>query len=265
MVNGNLEVRGLKFSYKMRSDGLESLPVLNDITFDVNSGEFLAIVGPSGCGKTTLLALIAGLLERSGGDIFLDGIPVDGPGSERVLLTQEQDLFPWKSVLDNVAFGLKVKGASRKQQTRIALKYLEAVNLSGFADYFPHQLSGGMRQRAALARALAVEPLVILMDEPLGSLDSLSRQELQDELSSLLGSVGTTTLLITHDVEEAVYLADRVLVLSDAPARIKEVIAVGISKPRRPEARLEPDFLAIKQNIGRILADNQSISVKQPY
>lgn len=255
MVAGKLQVFSLSYEYQVDK---HTLQVLNELTFEINPGETFAIIGPSGCGKTTLLNLIAAFIPMHTGEILLNGAQVQKPSSERVLLSQEQDLFPWKTARDNVAFGLKASGLSRNEQQEGALKYLEMVGLVDFAGQYPHQLSGGMKQRVALARALAVEPAVMLMDEPFGALDAQSRQLLQEDLLRLWNSQETrpTTLLVTHDIDEAIYLADHIIVLSRRPAMIQELITVDLPKERTREHRMAHNFLTLKQRIWEKL--NQS-------
>lgn len=251
---GKLEVCGVSHGfYTNSSRPRDFLEVLQGLTFQVNPGEVLGIIGPSGCGKTTILNLIAGFIPTQEGTIVLDGTPVHKPSGQRVMISQEQDLFLWMSALDNVAFGLEARGMPKEKRRALAHQYLCMVGLSDFGNHYPYQLSGGMKQRVALARALAVEPLVLLMDEPFGALDSQSRKELQDEMVRLWALVKPTTILITHDVEEAVYLSDRLLVLSQRPAHILEVIQVDLPKPREPELRNSRKAIDLKKHIESML------------
>jgi NitT/TauT family transport system ATP-binding protein len=207
------------------------LPVLDRLSFSIGRGEFVAILGPSGCGKSTLLRLVAGLDFPSAGSLATEGEPIAGPDPSRVVVFQDPTLYPWRSVWRNVALGLEAQGLLRTHRERIE-DALRLVGLEGFANAYPHQLSGGMSQRAALARALVNDPKLLILDEPLGQLDSLTRITMQSELVSLWQRAGFTALLVTHDVEEALFLAGRVIVLSERPARIKAQIVNARPHPR---------------------------------
>jgi NitT/TauT family transport system ATP-binding protein len=209
----------------------QKLPVLDEIDLAVGPGEFVALLGPSGCGKTTLLRLIAGLARPGAGGIFINEKEIDGPDPSRILVFQDPTLYPWRSVRQNVALGLEARGQLSAQGARVD-EVLQQVGLDGFDHVYPHQLSGGMAQRAALARALVNEPSVLLLDEPLANLDSLTRITMQAELMALWQRERFTAFLVTHDVEEALYLAQRVLVLSHRPARILTDIAIDLPYPR---------------------------------
>lgn len=205
---------------------------LEGVTFDVADGEFVCIVGPSGCGKTTLFRIIAGLEPATTGRVVLDGDRVDGPSTDLGLVFQEYHLFPWRTVAGNVGFGLERDGVATTERERRVRELLELVGLDGFADTYPRDLSGGMKQRVALARALAVDPGLLLMDEPFGAVDAQTKKLLQDELLDIWRETGKTILFVTHDVEEAVKLADRVVVMAKEPGRIREVIDVDVERPR---------------------------------
>ena len=237
-----LDVRGVSHAYDL---GGRALPVLDGIDLRVEPGSFVALLGPSGCGKSTLLRLAAGLEPPRAGVLLEDGVPIAGPHPSRILVFQDATLFPWRTVRRNVAIGLEARGQLPAQRARIQ-QALELVRLDKFADAYPHQLSGGMAQRAALARALVNDPLLLLLDEPLGKLDSLTRMAMQDELRSLWQQVGFTAVLVTHDVEEALFLADRVIVLSDRPARV--VTEFAIDKPH-PRARDDIDLVRLRQTV----------------
>jgi NitT/TauT family transport system ATP-binding protein len=219
-----------RVSHSFDIDGAE-LPVLDDVSLIVEPGEFVALLGPSGCGKSTLLRLIAGLDRPRSGVLREDEIRIKGPHPSRVVVFQDPTLFPWRSVWNNVALGLEAQGILKSQRQRVDAA-LDLVGLSTFSNAYPHQLSGGMAQRVALARALVNDPKVLVLDEPLGRLDSLTRITMQAEIVSLWQRKGFTTLLVTHDAEEALFLANRVVVLSDRPARIKADIAVERPYPR---------------------------------
>lgn len=241
-----VEFRGVSHAYEL--DG-NALPVLQEFSLSVAPGEFVALLGPSGCGKSTLLRLAAGLEQPVRGAVFADGSTVDRPDPERVLVFQDPALFPWRSVRDNVAIGPQARGILATSQARID-EALKLVKLDAFASAFPHQLSGGMAQRAALARALVNDPRLLLLDEPFGRLDSLTRLSMQRELLSLWQQAGYSALLVTHDVEEALLLAQRVIVLSERPARIKADIAVDLPYPRR---RDDPAIVALRRQALEIL------------
>jgi NitT/TauT family transport system ATP-binding protein len=205
---------------------------LESVSFDVADGEFVCIVGPSGCGKTTLFRIIAGLEAPTTGRVTLDGERVDGPSTDLGLVFQEYHLFPWRTVADNVGFGLEREGVATAERERRVRNLLDLVGLDGFADTYPRDLSGGMKQRVALARALAVDPGLLLMDEPFGAVDAQTKKMLQDELLDIWRETGKTILFVTHDVEEAVKLADRVVVMAKEPGRIREVVDVNVERPR---------------------------------
>jgi NitT/TauT family transport system ATP-binding protein len=221
-------------SRKYRAGG-ESFHALERIDLEVTPGEFLCIVGPSGCGKSTLLHLVAGLDRPSSGRISLDGRPVVGSGPDRLLILQELGLFPWLTARENVEFGLKLKDHSKAQRRELARQYLRLVHLSQFENSYPHQLSGGMKQRVALARALVIKPDVLLMDEPFAALDAQTRDRLHDELERIWDETGQTILFVTHNVREAVRLADRVVVMSYRPGRIKCEFRIALDRPRHLE------------------------------
>jgi NitT/TauT family transport system ATP-binding protein len=215
-----------------------------DIDLELREGEFVCVVGPSGCGKSTLLNIIAGLDRATSGMISFDGRPLRGSSADRVVVFQDAALYPWLNVRANVEFGLKMKGVRGKERRRIADRYLELVSLTRFEKAFVHELSGGMKQRVQLARALAVEPRTLLMDEPFAALDAQTRDVLQAELQEIWLRTGATILFITHNVREAALLSDRVLVMTPAPGRIKAEIAVPLQRPRDPDTHAVVDFAA---------------------
>ena len=241
-----LEIEGVSHSYQLQ-DG--ELPVLDNVTLHLPAGSFTALIGPSGCGKSTLLRLAAGLDRPTEGRVSTGGVAIDRPHHSRTLMFQDATLFPWRTVWKNVATGLEARGLLGTQAARVD-DALSLVRLQDFAKAYPHQLSGGMAQRAALARALVNEPALLLLDEPLGKLDSLTRMVLQDELAALWQRVGFTALLVTHDIEEALLLASRVVVFSDRPARIKTEILVDKPYPRR---RDDPDLIALRGTVLSVL------------
>ena len=216
-----------------RYDGSNGpVQALEDISFDVSAGDFVCIVGPSGCGKTTLFRIIAGLEEPSAGTVFLQGDPVSGPGPDLGLVFQEYHLFPWRTVAGNVGFGLEKSGVDEAQRRERVVDLVDLVGLDGFEDSYPKDLSGGMKQRVALARALAPDPSLLLMDEPFGAVDAQTKKMLQDELLDIWAETGKTILFVTHDVAEAVKLADRVVVMDKEPGRVKEIVDVDVDRPR---------------------------------
>jgi len=237
-------------------EGQPPTVALADINLEIDEKEFICLVGPSGCGKTTLLRIIAGLEKPTSGDVRLDDMPIAGPDPQRGMVFQEYSLFPWKSVIDNIAFGLEMKGVSRQERRQIAEEYLNIVNLEQFRDAYPHELSGGMRQRVAIARALANNPRVLLMDEPFGALDAQTRNVMQKELLEIWEETKKTVVFVTHSVDEAVYLADRIVVLSPRPGKIEEVINVDLPRPRD---RTEPMFAELRKYILRRMEEGASV------
>jgi NitT/TauT family transport system ATP-binding protein len=251
-----IAVRSVGKTYVSARTG-ESIEALRDVGFAVRPGEFVAVVGPSGCGKSTLLSLIAGFAQPSSGAVLFDGKPVAGPGPERGVMFQDYALFPWRTVLGNVEFGPLARGVDRTTRRDDAMRYIALVGLGGFEHRYPHELSGGMRQRCALARMLANQPRVWLMDEPLAAVDLQTRNILQDELLRIWGDAATPTerpavLFVTHGIDEAVYLADRVIVLARRPGRIKEIVEVGLPRPRRG-ARSAPETARLAEHVWNLI------------
>ena len=236
-----IDVRGLSKTFPTRHG---PLAVLDDISFSVGDGEFVAVVGPSGCGKSTLLSVLAGFERADAGAVRVDGEPVTEPRREAIFIFQQPSLFPWLDLAANVTFGLD--GESTEDRRRLVGHYIAMMGLEGFEHAFPRQLSGGMQQRAELARALIVKPEILYLDEPFGALDALTRVRMRTELSRILAEERHTVLLVTHDVEEALHLADRILVLSPRPARIQRMIEV--TRPR-PRALADPALIALKASI----------------
>lgn len=228
-----VSIQGITLSYKTTAG--KHLVALDNIDLKVQAGEFLCIVGPSGCGKSTLLHLIAGLHKQTSGQVLVDGNPVNGPGTDRILIFQELGLFPWLTVEQNVEFGMKMKGFKKAEREERIQYYLRMVHLSQFRKSYIHQLSGGMRQRVALARALATEPDVLLMDEPFAALDAQTRDLLHDELERIWSETGRTIIFVTHNVREAIRLGDRVALLTFRPGRVKSEFAVDLPRPRHLE------------------------------
>ncbi len=249
-----LKVEGVSKMFLARSGTLEALRAVD---VDVSAGEFLCLLGPSGCGKSTLLSIIAGLESPSSGSIMADGQIVRGPGTDRVLLFQEAALFPWLDVQHNVEFGLRQAGIHTKERATIARRYIELVHLKGFEHSYVHQLSGGMRQRVAIARALAIDPAILLMDEPFGALDALTRDRLHAELESIWAATRKTVLFVTHNVREAVALGDRVLVFSPRPGRIVHEFHIDLPRPRSLENHVLVDKAAEIMSVLRDAMDAQ--------
>ena len=218
--------------HKRFQSGSGVVEALRDVTFSVQEGEFVCIIGSSGAGKTTLFRIIAGLEEPTSGTVRLDGEPVDGPGTDRGMVFQEYGLFPWRTVLGNVTFGLEQRAMSGSARRERAREMIDLVGLGESKDSYPKELSGGMKQRVGIARALAVDPEILLMDEPFGSVDAQTKQRLHGELLDVWGETGKTVLFVTHDVDEAVTLADRVVVLTGSPGSVHEVVDVNLDRPR---------------------------------
>ena len=231
-----------------------SFTAIEDITIDLAAGEFLVLVGPSGCGKSTLLDLLGGLSTPSSGRILLDGQPISGPGLDRGIVFQQYALLPWRTARKNIEFGLEAKGLPAAVRRERAEHYLELVGLTSFADRYPHELSGGMKQRVAIARSLAFDPEVLLMDEPFAALDAQTRESLQDELLRIWRATGKTILFITHGIDEAIYLGQRVAVLTSRPGRIKQIVDVDIDRSAE-DVRSDAGFRAQRHHIWSLLRD----------
>lgn len=244
---GEIKIQGIRKVFH-QADGQE-VHALNGVDLDIAPGEFISLIGPSGCGKSTLLRLLAGLDRPTAGSIYLDGDLVTKPKYDRGLVFQDPTLFPWLNIRDNIAFGLKARKIYKAQKDSVA-EYIDMVGLTGFEKSFPHQLSGGMCQRASLARALIGHPKVLLLDEPLGALDAFTRMNMQDELLRIRREKNMTMVMVTHDVDEAVYLSDRIVVMSPRPAKVEKVVSVSLSQPRD---RNNPEFIRLRSEILKIL------------
>lgn len=243
-----VEVRGISMTYP---GGVEAL---KGVDLDISKGKMTTLLGPSGCGKTTLLKVIAGLLKPSEGEIRVKGIPVTGPGPERAFVFQDFALMPWATVLRNVAFGLELKKVAKAERNRIAAEYIEKVGLTGFEKSYPHELSGGMRQRVGLARALTVDAEVLLMDEPFSAVDEQTRRQFQEDLLYLLAIEKKSVIFVTHSIEEAVYVSDRIVLLSPRPGRISKIIESDINREGTPdEIRRDKNYLDTVEEIWQML------------
>jgi NitT/TauT family transport system ATP-binding protein len=238
-----IEVTDLTKRY-VSADG-RTIPALDGVTLSVGRGEFVSIIGPSGCGKTTLLKMVGGILPWDSGSIRVLGSEVTGPGPERATVFQSFALLPWMTVLDNVAFGLKIRGVGRNERYEAAHRLITAVGLAGFEESYPRQLSGGMQQRVGLARALAVKPQLLLMDEPFSAIDAQTRLLLQTDLLDIWSKTDLSVLFITHAMDEAVFLSDRVIIMGARPGHVTDVIEVDLPRPRTEATRLDPRFVEL--------------------
>jgi NitT/TauT family transport system ATP-binding protein len=250
-----IQARGISKAYS--TDKGESTLALDDFNLDVEKKEFVSLVGPSGCGKTTFLLMVAGLEQKTNGDLLLEGKPVAGPDPAHAIVFQEYLLFPWRTVQQNVEFGPEVRGFPKWKRKSLVEKYIRLVGLEGFEKRYPHELSGGMKQKAAIARALSNEPKVLLMDEPFASLDALTRETLQQELLGIWQQTEATVLFVTHSISEAVYLADRVVVLSRRPGRIRGVIKIDLLRPRVSQILTSPEFISYERQIRDLVWDEE--------
>ena len=254
-----------KLSVTGVSKNFDALHVLDRIGLEVANGEFVALVGPSGCGKTTLLRIIAGLEDADDGTIAIDGKPVTKPGVDRGFVFQADSLLPWRNVYRNAMIGLEVNGRTGAEDRSRTQALLRLVGLAGFEGYQPRQLSGGMRQRVNLARALAVNPEVLLMDEPFASLDAQTREIMQTELLRIWNEGRKTVLFITHQIDEAVYLSDRVVVFSRRPGRINEIVPIALPRPRALSIKRSPEFAVYADRIWRLIEDDVRKSVLEEH
>ena len=241
----------LRFTPKNR----EPITALAGLNLTVGRGEFVSIVGPSGCGKSTFLNVVLGLIKQDSGTLELDGEPIRGPGHERAMVFQEFGLLPWRTITGNVELGLELKGVPARERAKRSAELIKLVGLNGFERHYPHELSGGMKQRVGLARALATEPEVLLMDEPFAALDAQTRDLMQTELLEIWERTKKTVLFVTHSIEEAAYLSDRVIVMTARPGRTKDVLRIALPRPRDYEMRLTPEFNEIKLRVWEVLKE----------
>lgn len=244
---GEIKFEGVKKSF-IRTDG-EIVHALNGVDLTINQGDFVCLIGPSGCGKSTMLRLLAGLDSPTEGTVYIDGEKITKPNYDRGLVFQDPNLFPWLNIYDNIAFGLKTRHIYKEKKDSVP-EFIELVGLTGFEASYPHQLSGGMCQRASLARALIGHPKALLLDEPLGALDAFTRMNMQDELLRIKKEQNMTMIMVTHDVDESVYLSNKIVVMSPRPAKIEKIIDVKLSQPRD---RNNPEFIRLRSEILKIL------------
>ncbi len=248
---GNIKAFGVSKEFR-NADGGKTV-ALKELDTEIRPGEFVCLIGPSGCGKSTFLRLVAGLSNPTRGEILLDDKPIDGPGYERGLVFQDPTLFPWLTIYENVAYGLKIRHIYKDHKREVE-EFIRLVGLEGFEKSYPHQLSGGMAQRVSLARALVNHPKVLLLDEPLGALDAFTRMNMQDEILRIWKERGTTMIMVTHDVDEAIYLSDRVFIMTPRPAKVEEIITVDIGRNENyGRQRNSVDFLNYRSRILQIL------------
>jgi len=246
-----LEVRQLSKVFFEENDSRKpGLVALYNIFFAIRKNEFVSLLGPSGCGKTTLIRIIAGLLPADCGEVLVNGQAVTVPGRDRCMVFQQFGLLPWRTVLSNVEFGLEIDGVPKDERSALAGQYLELVGLKGFEHYYPHQISGGMQQRVGIARALSKKPDILLMDEPFGAVDAQTREQLQEELLKIWSRTDTTVVFVTHSIDEALYLSDRVVVMQARPGRIKEEVSVDLPRPRwEGDVKADPRFAQLRSQL----------------
>jgi len=254
-----LTLRNIGMVYSQRG---QRFAALRDVSLEVQAGEFISLVGASGCGKTTLLRIVDGLVPPSRGEVLVNGKVVTKPGPDRGFVFQQDALFPWRTVLDNIVFGLEVQGKAKREARQRADALVRLVGLGGFEQHFPHELSGGMRQRANLARALTIDPDILLMDEPFAALDAQTREIMQSELLRIWRSNRKTVLFVTHQIDEAVYLADRVVVMTSRPGQIKAVLDVNIPRPRDLSVKRTPEFLELVDAIWKMIEEEVKAALR---
>lgn len=251
-VRGHILVDHLRVRFGHNSSAVEAV---SDVSMEVQPGEFVSIIGPSGCGKSTLLNVVAGFVPPNAGQVTLDGKTTDKPGADRGMVFQQYSLFPWMSVRRNVEFGLKMQGMDKSQRQSAARTLLGLAGLLGFENHYPEQLSGGMRQRVGIVRALATSPQVLLMDEPFGALDAQTRVVMQQILTRMWQRFRISVLFITHDIDESIFLSDRVYVMTARPGRIKAEIPIPLPRPRTPDIAITPEYLAIKHKLRNLISE----------
>jgi NitT/TauT family transport system ATP-binding protein len=259
-----LSVSNLSLAYANSESGL-STQTIDDVSISVCEGEFVSIVGPSGCGKTSFLNVVAGLLKPSAGTVKINGKLVVGPGQDRTVVFQRPSLFPWKNVARNIAYGLELRGIKKKTALAQAEPYIKMVGLEDFKEFLPHQLSGGMQQRANLARALVCEPQVLLLDEPFAALDAITRESMQNELLDIWEKTRKTVLMVTHQIDEAVFLSDRIIIFTARPAQIAEEVAVPFGRPRDPSLRSDAEFDFISKQVWGLIHTTMKVKENIEY
>ncbi|HQT68001.1 MAG TPA: ABC transporter ATP-binding protein [Acetobacteraceae bacterium] len=247
---GLIEIRNFSLNYVARTGDVAAV---RDVSLTVRPGEFISIIGPSGCGKSTLLSAVAGFLKPSAGQVMVDGEIISGTSAERGMVFQHYSLFPWKTVRQNVEFGLKMKGMLAHARTLVAQRLLKLTGLEPFETSYPHQLSGGMRQRVGIVRALAPGPKILLLDEPFGALDAQTRQIMQQILLNIWQGLGISVLFVTHDIDEAIFLSDRIYVMTSRPGTLKAEIAVDLPRPRDPAIMVAPEFISLRAQLMALL------------
>jgi NitT/TauT family transport system ATP-binding protein len=252
VAKGHIELRDIGVRFTQNGAALDAV---RGVTLDVKPGEFVSVVGPSGCGKSTLLNIVAGFLKPSAGGASVDGQPISGPGADRGVVFQQYSLFPWMKVRENVEFGLKMQGMGRSERETKARTLLGLAGLLSFENHYPDQLSGGMKQRVGIVRALATGPQVLLMDEPFGALDSQTRVVMQEILTNMWQQLRLSVLFITHDIEESIFLSDKVYVMTARPGRIKAEIPIPLPRPRTPEMTSSPTFMALHRQLKTLIRE----------
>jgi len=257
---GHIEIRDLSVRFSQHG---QTVQAIQGVTLGVRSGEFVSVIGPSGCGKSTLLNLVAGFVTPTEGSVTLDGQAITGPGADRGVVFQQYSLFPWKNVLANVEFGLKLQGVDKRTRQERARHLLKLSGLDEFEKFYPAQLSGGMKQRVGIIRALAANPRILLMDEPFGALDTQTRAIMQQILTELWQTLGISVLFITHDIDEAIFLSDRIYVMTARPGSVKAVVPVQLKRPRLADVVLSQEFLAIRARLHGLIADESRQSFQQ--
>lgn len=251
-VRGFVQVENLSVSFKRRG---QSVHVLDSVNFKIGPGEFICLLGPSGCGKSTILNVIAGFIRSSSGFVFIDKRHVDSPGADRGFVFQQHSLLPWKTTFQNVEFGLKIRGVPRAERVKLVNYYLNRVGLSKHRNSYPHQLSGGMQQRASIIRALVNSPSVLLMDEPFAALDAQTRHMMQELLLTIWSDLKTTVIFVTHDIEEALFLSDKIFVMGVNPGRIKQKINVPLERPRHADSILSPELTSLNRQVFELIRE----------
>lgn len=251
-VKGFVEAESLTVTFKRKG---QNIPVLDSINFKIKPSEFVCLLGPSGCGKSTILNVVAGFIKPSSGYVFVDKQPINRPGADRGFVFQQYSLLPWKTTFQNVEFGLKIRGISKAERQELVSYYLNRVGLYKHRHSYPHQLSGGMQQRASIVRALVNSPSVLLMDEPFAALDAQTRHMMQELLLNIWSEQKSTVIFVTHDIEEAVFLSDRIFVMGVNPGRIKQTVAVDLARPRHVDIMLAPEFVHLNRQVFELIRE----------